>query len=582
LKSIKYKLIFALAIGIIIVLLFVMFNNSRISKITERNNEAVLNNISRLSNEYIEYRVDKSNDIALILSNNSHLNAISKKSIVGEVDTNSSLSSLVNDIMYQAELNDEIASIFIYFKEEQIFMDSYRNIYQQSYINNIAWIKKYAKGNEPIKWMVTSDSRYENSHLISMIYRADKFNSNVTSPIYISINYNQDEFFDIISRTKLDDQTTVALVNFDDDMFICDVNTLSKIDIRKIVYDKKEYLKKNNILRVNIVNLGKCDLIYTELGAFDGAIIHIIPDKFTEVISKSERIFLISLGALALIGYLLWILFFVRKNIDKPIAILLKNMKTTGKGQFSKTIKINRKDEFGQLFLAYNNMLNEIDNLIQKLYREQLVKSELELKVLQEKINPHFLYNTLDTINWMAKEHNITEISDIVINLSSMYRMTFNKGKDLITINNMILGISCYLSIQKLRFGDRFHYEINFDEELMEYEVLNLIVQTIVENSIVHGINELERNSTISISGHIKFSVIHIIVEDNGVGMSSEKLHLINESINSEMIVSESGLRNVQKRIKLYYGNNYGINIESKLNQGTKIIITIPYEEALR
>lgn len=581
-KSIKYKLIFALAIGIIIVLLFVMFNNSRISKITERNNEAVLNNISRLSNEYIEYRVDKSNDIALILSNNSHLNAISKKSIVGEVDTNSSLSSLVNDIMYQAELNDEIASIFIYFKEEQIFMDSYRNIYQQSYINNIAWIKKYAKGNEPIKWMVTSDSRYENSHLISMIYRADKFNSNVTSPIYISINYNQDEFFDIISRTKLDDQTTVALVNFDDDMFICDVNTLSKIDIRKIVYDKKEYLKKNNILRVNIVNLGKCDLIYTELGAFDGAIIHIIPDKFTEVISKSERIFLISLGALALIGYLLWILFFVRKNIDKPIAILLKNMKTTGKGQFSKTIKINRKDEFGQLFLAYNNMLNEIDNLIQKLYREQLVKSELELKVLQEKINPHFLYNTLDTINWMAKEHNITEISDIVINLSSMYRMTFNKGKDLITINNMILGISCYLSIQKLRFGDRFHYEINFDEELMEYEVLNLIVQTIVENSIVHGINELERNSTISISGHIKFSVIHIIVEDNGVGMSSEKLHLINESINSEMIVSESGLRNVQKRIKLYYGNNYGINIESKLNQGTKIIITIPYEEALR
>jgi len=581
LKSIKYKLIFALAIGIIIVLLFVTFNNNRISKITEKNNEAVLNNISRLSNEYIGYRVDKSNDIALILSNNSHLNAISKKSIVGEVETNSSLSSLVNDIMYQAELNDEIASIFIYFKEEQIFMDSYRNIYQQSYLNNIEWIQKYAKGNEPIKWMVTSDSRYENSHLISMIYRADKFNSNVSSPIYVSINYNQDEFFDIISRTKLDDQTTVALVNFDDDIFVCDVNTLSKIDIRKIVYDKKEYLKKNNILRVNIVNLGQCDLIYTKLDAFDGAIIHIIPDKFTEVISQSERIFLISLGALALIGYLLWILYFVKKNIDRPIAILLKNMKITGKGQFSKTIKINRKDEFGQLFLAYNNMLNEIDNLIQKLYREQLVKSELELKVLQEKINPHFLYNTLDTINWMAKEHNITEISDIVINLSSMYRMTFNKGKDLITIDNMILGISCYLSIQKLRFGDTFHYEINFDEELMEYKVLNLIVQTIVENSIVHGISELEQNGTITISGHIKFSVIHIIVEDNGVGMSSEKLHLINESINSEMIVSESGLRNVQKRIKLYYGNTYGINIESELNQGTKITITIPYEEAL-
>jgi len=581
LKSIKYKLIFALAIGIIVVLLFVMFNNNRISKIVEKNNEIMLNNISRLSNEYIGYRVEKSNDIALILSNNSHLNAISKKSIVGEVETNSSLSSLVNDIMYQAELNDEIASIFIYFKDEKIFMDSYRNIYQQSYVDDIEWIRKYATGNEPVKWKVTSDSRYEHSHLISMIYRADKFNSNVSSPIYISINYNQDEFLKIISRTKLSDKTTVALVNFDDDMFVCDADVLSKIDIRKIVYEKKEYLKKNNILRVNIVNLGKCDLIYTELEAFDGAIINIIPDKFTEVISQSERIFLISLGALALLGYLFWILYFVKKNIDMPISILLKSMETTGKGQFSKTITIKRKDEFGRLFLAYNNMLNEVDNLIQKLYREQLVKSELELKVLQEKINPHFLYNTLDTINWMAKEHNIPEISDIVINLSSMYRMTFNKGKDLIAIDNMILGISCYLSIQKLRYGDTFHYKIDFDEELMNYEILNLIVQTIVENSIVHGLSELERDGTITISGHRNFSVINIIVEDNGAGMSSEKLHLITESINSEMIISESGLRNVQKRIKLYYGNSYGINIESKLNKGTKITITIPYKEAL-
>jgi len=218
--------------------------------------------------------------------------------------------------------------------------------------------------------------------------------------------------------------------------------------------------------------------------------------------------------------------------------------------------------------------------LIQELYQEKLVKREMELKILQEKINPHFLYNTLDTINWIAMEHQVEDISKMVIALSTMYRKTFNRGRDLISIEDVMTSISCYLEIQQIRYGESFIYEIDCDGDTKKLEILNLIIQTLVENAIVHGMEGKKENGKILIKTRKEGAFLNIEVTDNGMGMEEDKLNLIRASIGSTGMESESGLRNVQKRIKLYYGNEFGIKIDSTKGSGTSIWVKIPAVKA--
>lgn len=577
-KSIKAKLIISLSIGILLLIILVVINNNRMSVLTEKNNQNVFSMITKLSNEYVNYRVKKSNDIAIILSNSSHLNTISRSLRLGDAGTNKAINSITKELLYQAELNDEIESVYLYMEDERIFIDSYGNVQFGNYIDEIAWVDDYAKGDNSVRWVESKDERSDSLQLISIIYRADKFNTNLSTPVYLSINYEKQEFFELISRTKLGDETISALVNFDDNLFICETDVLTKIDLRHVIYDRKDFLSDNHEITVDIAGYGLGLLIYTPLESFDGAIILFIPEKFSQVITQTEQNVIILITVFILSLYVIWMIYYVKKNIDEPIEIILRHMKKTGEGKFSETITEKRKDEFGQLYNSYNSMVQEVEILIQELYQQQLVKSELELKVLQEKINPHFLYNTLDTINWIAKEHKIPDISKMVIDLSTMYRMTFNKGNDMISIKDMLIGISCYLSIQKVRYGDTFSFSFEVDKRIMEIEILNLIVQTLVENAIVHGMSDKSDQGLVTISGQIEDQFIIIKVYDNGKGMNDEMLKLIRLNLNSKMIGSESGLRNVQKRIKLYYGEVYGIEVNSIINKGTTITIRLPFE----
>ena len=167
----------------------------------------------------------------------------------------------------------------------------------------------------------------------------------------------------------------------------------------------------------------------------------------------------------------------------------------------------------------------------------------------------------------------------MVIALSTMYRKTFNRGRDLISISDVMASISCYLDIQQIRYGESFDYEIDCSEDTKELEILNLIIQTLVENSIIHGMEGKKENGKILIRTRKEGDFLSVEIEDNGMGIDEEKLNLIRASINSLGMESESGLRNVQKRIKLYYGNQFGISINSTKGTGTSVRVTIPAVE---
>jgi two-component system sensor histidine kinase YesM len=223
-------------------------------------------------------------------------------------------------------------------------------------------------------------------------------------------------------------------------------------------------------------------------------------------------------------------------------------------------------------------MALKLEQQVKSIKLEQENLRHMESKLLQTQINPHFLYNTLDTIIWLIEGNKNREAIDIVVSLSEFFRIVVSKGKDFITIREEETHIKSYLQIQQSRYKDILDYEINIPEELYGYQILKLTMQPIIENSLYHGIKMLRARGKITVTGKIMDEVIYFHVIDNGIGMDEGELIALRKEV--EMPGSKQstgfGLANVNKRIKLNYGNQYGLDIKSIKGEGTDIIIKIP------
>ena len=221
-------------------------------------------------------------------------------------------------------------------------------------------------------------------------------------------------------------------------------------------------------------------------------------------------------------------------------------------------------------------MIKKIIELIDEQYRSGQQVKQAELKALQAQINPHFLYNTLDLIKWKSIEHEVPDIESIVYALAKFYKLSLNKGKDIVSIEDEIAHVKVYVEIQNQRFENGISLQVDVDRKLFNYSILKIILQPIVENSILHGILEKDsRCGTIKITGSLNNGIITFFVEDDGVGMSEEKVRqLFLDGYSNQN--NGYGVRNINDRIKLHYGSQYGISFKSILGQGTMVKITIP------
>jgi len=255
---------------------------------------------------------------------------------------------------------------------------------------------------------------------------------------------------------------------------------------------------------------------------------------------------------------------------------IVHGMQEVSKGKKHVNIEVERKDEIGFLADSFNDMSTEIENLVENVYTEQLTRKEVEIKALQAQINPHFLYNTLETINWHAQLKGAPEISHMVTALSSIMEASIGRDNKLITFRDEMKYIENYISILKYRYEGRLEFNKTIDPSIMGIKIPRLILQPIVENSINHGIGQRATIGEINITAERKNDHIVIEVCDNGKGMTSEELDLLMKKINSNDGNESIGLENVNKRLKLFYGEGYGIRVMSELNVFTKVIIIIP------
>ena len=265
-------------------------------------------------------------------------------------------------------------------------------------------------------------------------------------------------------------------------------------------------------------------------------------------------------------------------NIVRPVNGLVEVTNQISKGDFSVRAGSANTSEIDSLSHSVNHMAKNLDLLVNQIKEDERKMRQAELRLLQEQINPHFLYNTLDTIVWLIESGMEKEAEEMVVSLSDFFRLVLNHGKEYNTIKDEERHITSYLKIQQVRYQDILEYDIQIPPELYDYQILKMTLQPLVENALYHGIKYKRAKGTIKVHGKKDGDIIILSVEDNGVGMEEDEVKRLREEINRPCKETQKGfgLANVNERIKMNFGAKYGMKIESEKGKGTTVYVIIP------
>lgn len=302
-------------------------------------------------------------------------------------------------------------------------------------------------------------------------------------------------------------------------------------------------------------------------------IINLIPtDELYKDLNYMQRINMIL--AVVVLIIIATLLLSIASRIVKPIKQLALSMKSVEDGHFETQIDIPYNDEIGMLSNSFNSMTKKINNLIHEVYLDKILQGELELQMLQTQINPHFLYNTLESISMMATINDDDTTSEMVSDLGSILRYGISNKNPIVTLGEEIEHLKKYVSLQNVRFESIFKVVIDIDEALYSLPMVKLIIQPLLENAIYHGMSNTRQDGLITISATLG-DVLIISVLDNGKGMSEELTSNLNGYINNlNNNFNSIGLKNVNRRIKIHYGESFGLLVKSSV-KGTEVVATI-------
>lgn len=344
----------------------------------------------------------------------------------------------------------------------------------------------------------------------------------------------------------------------------------SKLDF--LPEENDEVWNKENYF---IVDTGeeKSTMVYAKIKQTNWKLIGLIDNDYLNSESKAFQKVLLSVAIVALV--LCIIIFIVLSNsIFKPLDSLISHMRNTETKQLKEFVPAETSGEIVTLSKAYNSLIKRINSLIEEIKINEMNKHEMKIQLLQAQINPHFLFNTLDSLKWVSLMSRCDNVADGINALTDLLRSTISK-KEYVTIQEEMNNIQSYSTIMKIRFNEFFDVKIKISKELIDTYILKMLLQPIVENAIIHGISNLEYKGVIEIVAFEESDNLIVRVKDNGVGFNPN----VNFEIpkNTEKHKSyQIGMKNVQERIRLYFGEQYGYEIFSQIGQGTEVRFTLP------
>ncbi|MEH7118510.1 sensor histidine kinase [Neobacillus vireti] len=394
---------------------------------------------------------------------------------------------------------------------------------------------------------------------------------------YLTMSMNKSYLKERIQKFDPTDERHIVILDKENNVVVSNSNDKELSAVTSWLSNSNKHLANSDEL-IEIPGSGKMIVNNYESEKTGWKIISLISlneiSEGPELIGKT--VFLIGIVAIIIGIIIIWI---STNYIVRPLNKLSLVMDEVEKDNFNVQVQIDRSDELGRVGESFNRMMNKINTLISDIYQKDINEKDAQLRALRAQINPHFLYNTLDTINWMAQFGKSEEVSKMTTSLSRLLKKSITNNGEFIRLEEEINYIEDYMTIQKIRFQDKIHYSVHIDPDAKICLVPKLILQPIVENAMIHGIEKKIGNGYLFINGKIKNSKLHIEVLDNGVGMDENTVASLTEGryVNlDEKKGTGNGILNVQNRIQLLFGDDNGIKIESNINVGTSFELTLP------
>lgn len=543
-----YAIVPIILVSLIAYMVLFFFGNKLIVKENNNSNKKISESMEENLNEYSSLINNISSDEGLI--------SIIKDGVKPQ---------RIYDALYKFVNKRTVKSNFYVFDKEGNMIISNRNSKPE-----------YISEENPFMWGIFSRMKSKNKEVITMINKVDQskyaygiltlgkailYNNEIIG--YIIFDFSEEDIFNLITGYTASD------------IIITDRHNI--IDATNNKYSDQLYRLKNDFRQIDGYSNIDGNPYYIKKTSLKDTSLMVYSITNLDIFNRAFFIGGIFLFVLFLVIF--YLMLFISKKVaySKTITIneIVKAIESIQEGNLDTKLEINSEDEFGIITKAYNKMIVDIKKLIESNKEEVALRMQSEIKELEAQFNPHFLFNTLETIRIMIKLDK-EKAGDIIINLSALLRYGINNEIHSVKLKDDIGYINSYLKILKYRFGDKLQFNINIDDEVLEATIPKLLLQPVIENSIKYG---FENKSTINIeiTSRIKDEKIYIVIKDDGCGIDKERMYYLKKLLNKNQNDTDTiGLYNIKKRIQLIYGDEYGIEVDSIEGEGTSVTIALP------
>lgn len=574
--TIVYLIIIILPLTLSGVLLYQRFHN-----ITRSQSEKIIKQTLNQANLNISYIQEEVENLASIIFADNNLQEILKKRDESEYEQVEDFRQ-INSIIQRVEDNPHIYRVRIFMPDSKIYNSFNENLHIIDNIEDNTYYYQLLSSNNEDLWTPRYRCQYNDGQkdVISYVFLIRDLDNikDVIGCVFIDIP--SEKFSPVLDEIKTGKDEIVSLVNGKGEMILISSNSEQNKQYVKHLIDNSYHLN-NNDQSFNNININNQDfiLINKKAGKANWNLMYLIPEKnIFKSLDSLRNYVIITIVIILIITIIIELVATYR--LTKGFNDLINRMHNMGR-EYATRIDNEEDhsfiDEIGELEWHFNQMVDRIKNLMKKNYQMQIEKREAELKALQAQMNPHFLYNVLDSINWMAIRQKAMNINQMVTKLGRFYRIGLSGGKDIIKIGDELEHVQVYLEIQKLRFDNTIELILEGLNDLKEYSIPKLTLQPLVENAIVHGIvSKDQQKGIIKIEGIKKENEIIIKVKDNGTGINESE---INKIMKKPQDNRGFGLKNIDERMKIYFGEEFGLEFSNSKEYNTIIIIRLPAEK---
>lgn len=536
---------------------------------SQKSNEIITTNVNTFTDQCLKYAEMVANDSQVQSVLRKPLDSSLKKRYLSELEISQHL------YFYNHAVMDEIFGIYV-IGANGIQCNSNSMPYKSSALNKSALYRNIKKAQGPVWFANHGDSNVttitdKNFYSVG-IPIIDKANGSITGIVIIEF---EDTYFSKLTDTSYSSNDNMFYIKDNTGYYFSSNDSAEKID-----FDKGKIYTQKGITYFSL-DKDHSDYVYTET-EFDTGYKLISLVSIEEIkrnwlaLTKSILVFT---SLLTIVSASIFV--YINSKISGPLQELKKGIELVQDGNYSISLMPTSKNEIGALVDGFNNMINTINTQMDNIYTHQRNLRKAHLEVLQAQINPHFLYNTLDSIIWLSRANDTQSTITLTSALITFLRIGLSNGFKTITIEDELNHVENYLQIQKIRYGSLLNYSVDYPQEATDYYIPKLTLQPLVENCISHGMDTSHSIGTITVTCEITENNICITIKDTGIGIGAETLEKIN-TMNYSPARGGVGIKNVNERLKLYYNTSYKLWLTSQPGHGTTVHIQLPKEKEVR